>query len=280
MPEHLRMRFFLILFLFAVAVSFSPSCNKMPNGGVPFYMRMDSATTTSASAGDNGIKDVWVEANSTNLGAYEMPCNYPVLEQNTVRFVVNAGIYESGQSGVRVIYPFYQPDTFSITATPTNQYVHHPVFKYKTGVSFPFTLQDFSFGSEFDATKMSRVRDTLNNNNWYGVISTLTDSSQEAAQSTTYALPFDRDVWLEFDYKSEVPFFVGFYGNYLSGASVVRYPVLFLTPRDTWIKIYLKLTDQINSVRADQYNLFFEALRPYGSTGGSVCIDNVKLVHY
>lgn len=269
------MRFFLILFLFAVAICFSPSCNKMPNGGVPFYMRMDSATITSPSAGDNGIKDVWVEANSTNLGAYEMPCNFPVLEQNTVRLVVNAGIYESGQSAVRIIYPYYQPDTFSISAITTNQYEHHPVFKYKTGVTFPFGTETFTVGSGF-GTNMERV-DTFGNS--FGRLTVQTDSSREGAQINTYALPFDQDIWLEFDYKSEVPFFVGFYGNYTVG-STVRYPVLFLTPRDTWIKIYLKLTDQIYSVRADRYNLFFEALRPYGSAGGSVCIDNVKLVHY
>lgn len=275
MPEYLRMRIFVILFLFAFAICLSPSCNKMPNGGVPFYMRMDSATTTSPAAGDNGIKDVWVEANSTNLGAYEMPCNYPVLAQGTVRFVVNAGIYESGQSGVRVIYPFYQPDTFSITATPANQYVHHPVFKYKTGVSFPFTPETFTVGSGF-GTLMERV-DTVGNS--FGRLTVQLDSSKEAAQINAYTLPYDREVWLEFDYKAEVPFYVGFYGSYLAG-NVVRYPVLFLTPRDTWIKIYLKLTDQINSVRADRYNLFFEALRPYSSAGGSVSIDNVKLVHY
>ncbi|MCX6198687.1 MAG: hypothetical protein NTY88_05635 [Bacteroidetes bacterium] len=269
------MRFIILFLLFAAAICFSPSCNKMPNGGVPFYMRMDSAKVTFPSVGDNGIKDVWVEANSTNLGAYEMPCNFPVLATSTVRFVVSAGVYESGQSSVRVIYPFYQPDTFTITATNANQYAHHPSFSYKTGATFPFPNETFSLASGFGA-KMQRI-DTLGIS--FGRITAQTDSNVEAAQINTYALPFDRDVWLEFDYKSEVPFYTGFYGSYLSGASVVRFPVLFLTPRDNWTKIYLKLADQINAVRADKYNLFFEALRPYGSAGGSVSIDNVKLVY-
>lgn len=269
------MKFFITLFLFAAVVSLSPSCNKMPNGGVPFYMRMDSAATSSPSAGENGIKDVWVEANSTNLGAYEMPCNYPVLASGNVRFVVSAGIYESGQSNTRVIYPFYQPDTFSINALNATQYNHHPVFTYKTGAKFPFVTETFSVASGF-GTNMQRI-DTLGIS--FGRITAIADSNVEAAQLNTYALPFDRDVWLEFDYKCEVPFYTGFYGSFVSGASVVRFPVLFLTPRSTWTKMYLKLADQINAVRADKYNLFFEALRPYGSSGGSVCIDNVKLVY-
>ncbi len=248
----------------------------MPNGGVPFYMRMDSATVNSASLGDNGITDVWVEVNKDNIGAYELPCNYPVLaEQGTVRFVVSAGIYESGQGGVRVQYPFFEPDTFSISATAPNQYVHHPAFKYKPAAFFA-AEENFEAGNGFD-TNMEKVYGT---SNFYGQLTVnATDSSMEAVYTTKKALPAGQEIWLEFDYKAEVPFYSGFYATYGS-TNVVKYPILFVTPKNSWSKMYLKLSNYVGTVRADSYNVYFEALRPYTTAGGNVYIDNVKLVHF
>jgi hypothetical protein len=104
------------------------SCQK---GGIPFYMSMNRAhvntTSSDITAGDttNAITDAWVQTTSTNLGAYQMPCNFPVLDQYNVHFLVNAGVWESGQQEVRVPYPFYTTDTFTVqNAQATHQYTH------------------------------------------------------------------------------------------------------------------------------------------------------------
>ena len=68
-------------------------------------------------------------------------------------------------------------------------------------------------------------------------------------------------------------------GRFSSG-DVTTYPVLFVTAKDRWNKLYVKFSDAVSSVRANTYSIYFEGLNPYGNPGGSVYIDNVKLVHF
>lgn len=278
------MKYTALVFVSLAIVLAAGSCNKMPNNGIPFYMRMDSAVvvTDNSTQGSNShnITDVWVEANTDNLGAYKMPVNFPVLQQGTTRFTVSAGIAESGQSGVRVIYPFYNVDTFTLNATPTQSYSHTPTFRYVAGTKFSFSPQDFELGNGFNGLNV--VADTnVHYGNRCGVISVslATDSNITATQINKYDLPEGQEIWLEVDYKCEVPFYVGFFG-YFNAGSAIRTPVVFVTAKPSWNKLYVKLSNYVGYVRADTYSIYFEALRPADSAGGSVYIDNVKLVHF
>lgn len=260
----------------------------MPNDGIPFYISMDSVKVLDAGNTEvsHGIVDVWVEANNDNIGAFGLPCNIPVLQQNDVRFVVSAGIKESGQSGVRVIYPFYNTDTFSITAIPGTQYSHKPVFKYVSAAQFTIT-ENFDNTNEFGPSGNFTIISTPDPNvdSVYGgtrcikLSVTATDSSKKIS-SNKYDLPEGQEIWLEVDYKSEVPFFIGFNGYFGSNLSPYPAPVLFVTAQPNWNKVYVKFSNYVGAMRADTYSVYFEALRPYGSTGGSVYLDNVKLVHF
>jgi hypothetical protein len=269
------MRFSLPLFFPALVLFILSSCKPMPNDGIPFYLRIDSVKV--AGSATHHISDVWVEANAANLGAYELPCNFPVLQEGDVGFVINAGIEESGQSGVRVTYPFYSPDTFTLHAARGEKYERAPMFRYKPAVTF-VKPEDFeasnSFNSNMGVVSDSNVRYGLR----CGVISATTDSSKETAQLDKYDLPEGKEIWLELDYKNEVPFYIGIYGNYGSG-SVIRVPVLFVTAKPSWNKIYVKLSSTVGGIAAATYNIYFEALRPYGLGGGSVYIDNVRMVY-
>lgn len=251
----------------------------MPNDGVPFYLRIDSAVVVAGDTiGTNTSKitDVWVEADADNLGAYELPVNFPVLAQNDVRMVLNAGIWGSGQQGYRLNYPFYTSDTFTISnAEPGQQYSHTARFEYIRGTVFTFT-EDFKFGNIFDGLTLDY--DSSTNHQTCGTVSVNTvDSSKEAHTINFYDLPEGQEIWLELDYKAEVPFYVGFYGKF--GSEVSQYPVLFLNPKATWNKVYIKLSEAIGATRANAYSIYVEALRPVGSSGGKVYIDNIKLVH-
>ena len=275
------MRLLFFSFLLALLLSIA-ACEPMPNGGIPFYLQCDSVTlqTDYFTQGDNsqGISDIWVESGSKNFGAYELPAQFPVLDEGEVSFVVSAGVKQSGQSGIRVVYPFYQTDTFTITATSGNVYKHTPTFRYKDAAKFTFPPEDFEASNGFN--NMSIVSDT---NVRYGtscgaITVTITDSATTASQLALYDLPEGQEIWLEVDYKSEVPFWVGYFGKF--GGTVLRNPVLFVNAKPTWTKLYLKLSETIGSLKADQYNLYFEALRPLGTNGGRVYIDNVKLVTF
>lgn len=265
-----------------ILAALAQSCRQIPNDGIPFYMKMDSAAlvTTPSNEGPNshGITDVWVEANASNLGAFEMPVNFPVLMENEVRFVVNAGIKESGQTNVRVVYPFYQPDTFTLTAERGKFYEHTPTFRYKSGTVFS-VLEDFESGNSFNGVQ----RITTDTNILYGsacgkISVSALDSNEMGTLIQPISLAAGREVWLEADYKAEVPFYIGVYANYTGGAPAMA-PVLFVTQKEGWNKIYVNFTNLVGYAGADSYTPYFEALRPFGTNGGSVYLDNIKLVH-
>jgi hypothetical protein len=276
------MKFFIPSFsLFALLLSLFSGCKPMPNDGIPFFLAVDSVqlnTQTVQGLNTHRIRDIWVEANAGNLGAYERPANFPVLAEGDVRFVISAGIEQSGQSGYRVIYPFYTTDTFTLNAKRGEKYTRIPQFKYKAGCAFKF-VNDFQFSNDFNGfTPVS----STDSNARYGACVMLSvntvDSNKIASTVSAIDLPEGQEIWLEFDYKCDVPFYAGFYGE--GNGSVVQDAVIFVNPRSTWNHLYVKLSEAIASVKAPTYRLYFEALRPYGSNGGNVYIDNVRLVHF
>lgn len=266
--------------VFSLLLALFTGCKPMPNDGIPFFLTVDSVKlTTGDSAGLNThrIRDIWVEANADNLGAYERPIQFPVLAEGDVRFNISAGIEQSGQSGYRVIYPFYTTDTFTLSAERGKEYTRIPQFKYRAGCDFKF-VNSFEGNNGFN--DFTLVNDT---NVKYGTtcasltVNTI-DSAKMAKSIDAIDLPEGQEIWLEFDYKAQVPFFVGYYGE--GNGTVVQSAVLFVSARSTWNHMYLKLSESIASVDAPLYRLYFEALRPYGTTGGTVYIDNVRLVHF
>ena len=271
-----------ILAFFAIGFH---SCTSSPNSGIPFYLKVDSASlvTNYATQGANtqNITDVWVQAGTSNLGAYHMPCNFPVLQQNDVFFVVNAGIEVSGLVGYRETYPFYQIDTFTINATPGAKYTKNPVFKYNPAAIFTFKPIDFSFSSPFDTPMVA-----VNGVGPYGRCGEIPvtaggDSNVVVQQTTAYAVPTGVEVWLEVDYKCDVPFNIGFMANYISnGNGTVEYPEMYVFAQPNWTKLYISFTDDMSSAAADNYNIYFEGLRPFGSKGGNIYVDNIKLIHF
>lgn len=253
----------------------------MPNDGIPFYMKIDSVRVldnNNLPTLSHNITDVWVEAGADNLGAYELPANFPVLQEGSVPFVISAGVWLSGQQSYRMIYPFYDIDTVTIQAEREGQYSHIATFKYKPGLTFDIN-GDFEANSEFDG--ISPVSDSVvKYGTACGVISVdAIDSANLGFSIDSFDLPEGREIWLEFDYRCAVPFYVGYFGLLESGATV-QVPSLFVNPRAEWRKVYLKLSESIAGTRASYYKIYFEALRPVGTNGGNVYIDNVRLVYY
>lgn len=258
----------------------------MPNDGVPFYLQVDSVrlitSVDSQGVAQINVSDIWIEAGNENRGAYELPANVPILQQGPVRFLINAGIKQSGQSGIRVTYPFYLPDTFTIDAQPGSTYTYTPTFRYAAGTRYPFKVEDFEFSNNYDSMQVysGPEVDSIWGEFKCGMLEvTANDSTKLAGQNFSYDLPEGLEVWLEVSYKAEVPFWIGYYGRI--NTTTFRNDVLFVNPRSTWNKLYIKLSESVGNLRADDYRLFFEALKPANDAdGGRVYLDNIKIVHF
>ncbi|HRN95312.1 MAG TPA: hypothetical protein PL084_11375, partial [Chitinophagales bacterium] len=139
--------------LAAIALVSLTRCKKMPNDGYPFYLRINEVQLNTQSvtqgANTNGITDVWIEANSTNLGGNQFPIEMPILEEGTVRLVIQAGIKANGFAEARIMYPFYAADTATLTNVKRlDKIIHKPIFTYTPLTKFRF-LEDFEFGNQF-----------------------------------------------------------------------------------------------------------------------------------
>ena len=268
------------------------SCNKGPTGGIPFYLKMDTAvvaapTGVSLSSNTQNIQDVWVAEGANNIGAYELPCNFPVLDEGPVYFVLQAGVWQSAQNTNPVIYPFMNADTFTLNAAPTNKYSHVPKFSYKEAAKVLFN-EDFELNSDYNGN-MVKTHDSIKYGIWCGKITVgPNDSSVLACQQSAslgsgggtcpYVLTSGQEIWVELDYKSDVPFWSGIIAHFNSGATDTI-QVLFLLPTNTWTKEYIKLSETVGNEGANTYNLYFQGLNPSGFAGGSVYLDNIRLVH-
>jgi hypothetical protein len=285
------MKFTVTIIALAVVCSLIGSCNKGPTGGIPFYMKMDTAVVTaprgiSTNTNTQGIQDVWVQEGATNIGAYELPCNFPVLDKDSVRFVIQPGVWQSAQNTNPVVYPLMNPDVFTMEAIPGNKYTHVPTFTYIATDTFQFN-EDFEVGSDYN-TNLIVTHDSAKYGKFCGKITVgPNDSSVTACQvhasggtvgnTCPYFLKAGDEIWVELDYRSDVPFWSGIIANFSDGTTDTI-QVLFLLPTTIWSKEYIKLSETIGDEGASTYSLYFQALNPSGFAGGSVYLDNIRLI--
>jgi hypothetical protein len=272
----------LRLLAFTAILAELHSCKPMPNNGIPFFLQIDSVNVSTnysrQGANTSKISDIWVEANNSSLGAYEIPVQFPVLLENDVQFTINAGIKESGQSNLRVFYPFYSPDTFTLNANAGQSYHHTPIFRYKTATVFKIK-EDFENSNEFDGLSLVTDSNVAYGNRCGFLSVSPVDSEKEAIGQNYYDLPEGQEIWIELDYKSEVPFWVGAYYKF-GNLTPSSFDKILVIPKSSWSKIYIKISNEIGTIAADKYSLHFRPVLVEGSSGGSLYIDNVKLVTF
>ena len=253
------------------------ACKETPNGGYPVYMRIDTVDlVTSQSEGWNthSITDVWVEANSDNLGVYEYPVEFPVLQENQIRFLFQAGVKANGFTSARVIYPFYAADTLKVDAKRMDKLTYKPTFRYRSGVKFVFN-EDFEFGNQFSVFMDKASDGDVAYGNSSGKLNLgASQTSKETQMASGVVMEGGGEVWAEFDYKSDASFEVGIY------AGTDRYNKLVLFPKQTWSKLYLNLSQEVGFNSGRQFNLFFNLVKPEGASTATVWIDNVKILKF
>ena len=107
----------------------------------------------------------------------------------------------------------------------------------------------------------------------------LVSSTEKMINIPTLGSP---EVWLEMEYKTDVPFFL----YLLSGPSQRSVPVYQFNVKEGWNKIYFNLTPSIIQTGESEQRLYFRLSLPKYSAGnykqdsGKVRIDNIRVVHF
>jgi hypothetical protein len=269
---------------------------------VPSYIFIDKIDLTVNNDGSQGtnandIQDAWVLANGELIGVFELPCKVPILKRDSIDITVFAGIKVNGQSNNRKFYPFYDFYRKRVFLEPAKIDTLKPVITYKSDVKFSW-IEDFEdFAVSLQKSGITRTVDTLK----------ITGSSSEVFEFGTkgnkytgkvdfrgkrgtfenssidqFDLPRGTsDIYLEANYKSDVPIQFGLYPTSGTGFDE-GIPVYISYPNPTeWKKAYIRLSADVNNSanQGKKFRIFINAVNGADSSA-VILLDNIKLLHF
>lgn len=261
-----------------------------PAEPVPTYVHVD----TFSFAGNNllgtssrKITTVYAYLNNQSLGTFDLPVTFPVILDKKSRLQLTAGIDYNGFGGIPAQYPFYTSYIDSLSPEPGLVKTIIPVTGYHS-LSKMIYNADFENANPFQEvnpgdTPMIRVThpDQVFEGSGSGLIYlTSAQDSSVITNSDAFSLPEKTDVYLEINYKSNIPFTVGLV-TIPFGVTRMQYLAGF-NPRDTWNKVYIDLKTFASTYRGGNFNLLIRAIKENAQKGkdGYVLFDNIKIVSF
>lgn len=238
------------------------------------------------------------DAAETNLGVYQLPFTAPILHHGPIQYVkIVPVVKQNGMSSTRIAYPYYQTIQLdNITTAPdsvTNlgKYIEADSQWVLTAHYFPLSnmnvlIEDYfeptSFSTNFD-TNLTWVHDSASaacTGKGFGML-VVPDTVQVSNFTVLTSLNprVGQYLYLEMDYQTDLDLDVNILGFRVnSEGSATTVPVMRLIPNTRWQKIYINLGRAWSNLNYNTpITLFFQAVNLSG-TGGTVRIDNVKVI--
>jgi hypothetical protein len=261
---------------------------------VPTYLLIDSfqlQTTAEEGSNSHDIRDVWVYDNNNLLGAYPLPAEIPLLGKEEKMLVVYPGIRENGNSFYPDIYFLYEPDTFFIDPTEDNEFKKTGNTLYDERTKFAF-VENFESGNIFTesitslyTSSVQVVSDTVFEGDKGGMMEVTEDFTPVVVGTENAYGPFFQDgrqLYLEMDFKSEVPLTIGYAGISFEGEPRDFLKVT-LKPTTEWRKVYIEFTEEFSGDDIFRAQMILRADldgRYTTDSVGRAYFDNIKLVHF
>ena len=267
-------KIFVFLFIFI-------SCEK--DNKIPSYLKVNNVNLNynqNFGSITENITDVWVYIEDNLQGVYEIPVEFPVLEEGIKNIRVKAGIKANGIASTRIQYPFYSSflDTINLVKDETIEIF--PTFSYND--AFDAIIEDFeNSGTTVDSTTSSEIDFTIVNEdeNKYAFAEIISPLINFEIATKDLTLPQQgAPVYLELDYKSSTEFLVGMYINYPQ--DVVKSELVWVTSKQDWNKIYINLTQTVSeSIGAQSFKVFINMRRNDPSSNEEISLDNIKVLY-
>ncbi len=267
-------KIFVFLFIFI-------SCEK--DDKIPSYLKVNNVNLNynqNFGSITENITDVWVYIEDNLQGVYEIPVEFPVLEEGIKNIRVKAGIKANGIASTRIQYPFYSSflDTINLVKDETIEIF--PTFSYND--AFNAIIEDFeNSGTTVDSTISSEIDFTIVNEdeNKYAFAEIISPLINFEIATQDLTLPQQGSpVYLELDYKSSTEFLVGMYINYPQ--DVVKSELVWVTSKQDWNKIYINLTQTVSeSIGAQSFKVFINMRRNDPSSNEEISLDNIKVLY-
>lgn len=280
-----------IIFLFSLAAL---SACKDSSEQIPAYLSLKPFTVNATGGASwQKITDGWLYVDGVFLGAYTLPDTIPVLADGNSEIILFPGVKENGIAGTPNIYPYM--NRYTVTKNLTGPQITEilPVTDYVDKLVYAFgeTRGDFDGGSSIslenrDSDGAVNAELTTDGAFFGKSVKMQVDTTHPIMDVATEAmtgLPAlgAPEVWLELNYKCDMPFFL----YLLSGSSEKAVFVYLFNPSESWNKTYLNLTSNIVETQQSEQRLYFRLGLPRDSNGkftinnGTVMLDNIRVVH-
>ena len=270
------------IFLVILVISIF-SCSK-ENDSIPAYVEINTVNLlTDPNFGESteNISDIWFYVDDILQGVYEIPVQFPILEQGTKNIRIRAGVKANGISSTRIQYPFYSSYIDTIELNEDESINISPEFTYNN--AYQAIIEDFeSSGTIIDSTLNSEIDFSIiteDQLNYYAYAKIDTPNINFEVSTQDLILPQQgAPVYLEIDYKCSTEFLVGVYVNY--SQNVEKKDLIWVTSKQEWNKIYINLTQTISeSIGAVSFKVFVNMRRMGDSNSEEISFDNVKILY-
>ena len=284
--------FLQVICLFALLFAGLASCKQLdPPETIPAYMRINSielTTTPVQGTSSANINCAWVYIDNNPVGAFPLPCTFPIVASNgTHQLTVIAGIEDGGQSNERKQYPFYTTFQENVTLAQGQTITVSPKVAYTSYADFHFmeNFENSNIKLNPNTTIKSDTMTTTNVGAFEGrsglVVMYNGKSVYEGDSDTLMSLPNkgQMDVYLEFNYKSDAPFWVGMWYTAIGSGPG---DLVAIDSSSTWKKMYVDLEQTIITYETapipEPTYIFFSTQLPSGMDTARFMLDNIKVV--
>ncbi len=299
---HFRLRLVIVFSLILYTFS-SCSLVETKSAIIPAFIYVPSLGFTTVNNGiltqgdsSNRFVDAWIYCNGNLVGNIGLPSLIPVQQSGPCQIAFDPGILKTGQDGMRIPYPFAERQIFYRTLTPNKIDTFYPRFKYLSSTVFSMIEGFESNGFQLTynpnnapGDTIIRVKDTSYNTAI--VLGKFSGKVVMAPQSLRFELNSNQftkeklqpyagsSVYLELDYKCDVPINVGMYS--LNPSGIVQTIDEFSSNISPfWNRVYICLDQDITPTAA--HTIFKISISVTNTTGvaPNVYFDNIKLVNF
>lgn len=262
--------------------------------GEPAYVHIPAIEleTNEAQQGtsSHNIRDVWVFIDGNVQGVYPLPTTFPILREGVTTFKLNAGIAVNGIAATRAMYPFYQQFDTTIQLVRGRTDTIRPTVRYNSQITFAymedFESQGFSLRTTTQSDTSFLSRQSLAPGEAFegvGAMGFAVDSRAsrfacETIQTFNFPGGGGRAVFLELNYRNNIPFDIGLQIREANGQFFDQ-PLITLAPSgDVWRKQYINFTPFVQGRSGVTYRVIFTASHSATVDVGRVFVDNLKLL--
>ena len=260
-------KYYLSLFLLCIWLSsVLSSCSLFdPPVIVPCYGHIDSIplviTNFTQGTSAAGINSAWVYVDDNPVGAFQLPCTFPMIATTGPHLVtIFAGIEDAGEPSNRLKYPFYSSYIINnctltqgatVNFKPTIEYAswaHVDIIENFDGSQQILNINDGSAFGKSDTTMfvVNSPKSDVYQGSGSGEVAVNTKNAYYFGVTDTFDIPNNgQAAFLEINYKNTIAFAVGMINMYYSPAQPLA--VVYIDTSSTWKKMYINLQPTIGS---------------------------------